>query len=584
LQPEGVNPENGTVQQNRIVRIGTANLGATSGIDINNADGTLSGDTVAPIGTRVISLDVDTGTGDVRVFLNGDLQGTGTGYTGNRVLHFIINGQTGAYEVYFNGGQQPFLYRPVDLDDSNSIQTQNLPAATIPNGRDHFQAITGPGSGADSSEPNAIIGAFSSTWTASGDGWGSKPPANAFSPDISDFLNNNTGGQTVTWDTSSFNLSGELTILQRASGDPYRMLVDGVEVIASITPGANGSQTDYTVTIDNPSSIVWEPAPGTQGGICIYNFQLDGDNLRDGNILALAQQAFPTGLWWIKDRDNSNEHQLVDSVRGGNLALQSPAAGRETAYVAPAGNSVAWCWNAGGAAVANTEGTMGGQIAANPAAGFSITTFDGVTAGGTYGHGLNDTPAMIIRKNRAADPTATGFFDFYVYHVGVPNGFLRLNKDNAAANSVIMTPGPTTVDCVGATATNNDGVPLVAYNFAPVPGYSAFGSYTAVNNGDKNPFVYLGFRPAFLLIKATNSNYSWLIQDSTRNPANPANLDLYSNTTAGENSARNQIDFLSNGFKLRSSYAESGSNNTYVYAAFAENPAGGLNVSPANAR
>ena len=110
-------------------------------------------------------------------------------------------------------------------------------------------------------------------------------------------------------------------------------------------------------------------------------------------ILEYAQATFPNGLWWIKDRVNSNQHQLVDSVRGGNLATSSPQRTAQSPYTAPAGDSVAWCWNVDSAAAENTQGTLTCQVAANQTAGFSIVTYTGQGGNQTYGCLLYTSPS-----------------------------------------------------------------------------------------------------------------------------------------------------------------------------------------------
>ena len=515
---------------------------------------------------------------EVEFYKSGVSQGTVTGF---RDVDYIFafnefnTSNTGGAAAFLNEEDEFMSAQPAGTTD---LRTANYPAAPIPNGRDHFRAITGPGQGADSATPG------SGEWSQYGSGpiasgsWAAVFDGDPVNTNISTPQN-----QTLTWTPEPPDGLDASTVEVRTSGNNAVGRANGTGDFVNLT---KDGRTALPFT-GNLTSI--EITSSAQNA-ALNGIWVDGVLLVDLSILAVAQQTFPNGLWWIKDRANNNQNQLVDSVRGGNLTLNSPTVGAETAYVAPAGSSVAWCWNAGGAAVANTEGTMGGQIAANPAAGFSITTFDGATAGGTYGHGLNDTPAMIIRKNRAQDPTAQTFFDFYVYHVGVPNGFLRLNKSDAAANSVIMTPGPTTVDCVGATATNNDGVPLVAYNFAPVPGYSAFGSYEGNGVNGDGPFIALDFRPAFFLHKRTDSgdsNQNWRLWDSTRSISNPVDEWLEPNKSSPENSSSGgAIDFLSNGVKVRATDTSNNnaSGGTYIYMAFAENPFGGSNVSPATAR
>ena len=112
---------------------------------------------------------------------------------------------------------------------------------------------------------------------------------------------------------------------------------------------------------------------------------------------------------------------------------------------------------------------------------------------------------------------------------------------------------------------------MVCYAFAPVAGYSAFGSYTG-NGSTDGPFVYTGFRPRYVMIKRTDNIESWYIIDTARDTYNVTQLYLQANTSGAEAGATFH-DLLSNGFKVRASgtYANA-SGGTYVYAAFSENP------------
>jgi hypothetical protein len=304
------------------------------------------------------------------------------------------------------------------------------------------------------------------------------------------------------------------------------------------------------------------------------------------NILTAAQTAFPNGLWWIKDRVNSNQHQLVDSVRGGNLALQSPAAGQETAYVAPAGNSVAWCWSAPDTWASTDADVTAGTIASNgrrnAVAGFSIIEFTGnETPNSSVGHGLNQAPEFVITKKL----DSAGNFNTYHASAGSTH-YLVLNLPDQAFDDSNMYNGTTnTVVNIGSyNAINANGEDMIMYAWHSVPGYSAFGSYQG-NNDPQGVFVPLSFRPAFVLIKSTTlTNGSWVIMDSTRNPTNPANLALFANLTDTATPNVVQIDLLSNGMKMRNVTSSHNQSGGYIYAAFAENPFGSSNTSPATAR
>jgi hypothetical protein len=153
---------------------------------------------------------------------------------------------------------------------------------------------------------------------------------------------------------------------------------------------------------------------------------------------------------------------------------------------------------------------------------------------------------------------------------------------------VLCTFTSTTTD-LGSTATaekNANTGTYVAYAFAEKQGYSKFGKF--VGNGNANgPFIYTGFKPAFVMMKNTSIAGSWRIIDAKRNPGNLVNKQLAPNANSAESTSPAYIasDFLSNGFKLRTSEAEgNGSGNTYIYMAFAENPFVTSTGVPATAR
>ena len=257
------------------------------------------------------------------------------------------------------------------------------------------------------------------------------------------------------------------------------------------------------------------------------------------NILTAAQAKFPNGLWWIKDRANSNQHQLVDSVSGTGVVRQCPA-NADAAYAAPAGNSVAWCW-------------------ATPASGINTTAGFSITSGT---HGLGVTPALVIDRQ------------LNVWHQSLTAGQGLKLFDTASAAAQTWTVDAT-------TATGPGGGPY--WTWAGVSGYSAFGSYTGNGSAD-GPFAYCEFLPAFVLIKCSSTTGSWEIYDNLRNTYNPETLALQSNLTSAE-STISGIDFVSNGFKIRTTDANlNTSGQTYIYAAFAEHPFGGNNVAPVTAR
>jgi hypothetical protein len=235
---------------------------------------------------------------------------------------------------------------------------------------------------------------------------------------------------------------------------------------------------------------------------------------------------------------------------------------------------VVWSWKANGAGVTNTAGTITSSVSANTTAGFRIVTYTGNGIdGATVGHGLGVVPSMVIQKRRDG-----GIANFRVWHSaiyatsGVTNTlFLNTTAASGADGDTISGVSSTTFTTRGTGATNPSGNGCVAYVFAAISGFSAFGSYTG-NGSTDGPFVYLGFRPRFIMIKYSSGVDNWAMFDTARLGYNPDNNELLANTSGAEGTA-DFIDILSNGFKNKNSDARcNASGGTYIYMAFAENP------------
>ena len=137
----------------------------------------------------------------------------------------------------------------------------------------------------------------------------------------------------------------------------------------------------------------------------------------------------------------------------------------------------------------------------------------------------------------------------------------------------------------GDDGVNGNGSTYVSYCWAEIPGYSMFGSYLG-NGSTDGSFVETGFRPAFVICKTINGiNENWTISDSKRGPINPSDAILRSDETSQETSGAGTMDFLSNGFKLRTSDTKTNRDaTTYVYMAFAEQPGVSAYHTDTNAR
>jgi len=311
----------------------------------------------------------------------------------------------------------------------------------------------------------------------------------------------------------------------------------------------------------------------------------------NGGTLTVSGLEFTPEAIWIKRRDTSNNHRIVDVVRGYDKEIYPNLTNAQgtfdwyssitsTGYVidvsdsnynANAGTYVGWNWKAGGTGVTNTSGTITSTVSANTTAGFSIVTYTGNgTNGATVGHGLGVAPSLIFIKNRGA----VASWLVYSASIGASN-FLVLNTTDASAASALPfnnTAPTSSVFSLGTSGgTNTNGGTFVAYCFAAVAGYSAFGSFTGNGSAD-GPFIYLGFRPRFVLTKITSTTGSWYIWDTARNTYNAVNSGLFPDLSNAEiTSSSYDHDLLSNGFKLRNTGLNV-NGATYIYAAFAEYP------------
>jgi hypothetical protein len=335
------------------------------------------------------------------------------------------------------------------------------------------------------------------------------------------------------------------------------------------------------------------PTPTIPAGNLFMNATLYTGNGGTQTITnGVTGQSFQPDFVWYKNRSIASAHNLFDSVRGVNQYLISNSTAAEgtasgvTSFNTNgfsvgslsngngSGNSiVGWQWKAGGTAVSNTDGTITSSVSANQTSGFSVVTFTTQASGtATVGHGLSVlgvAPSLIIVKIRS-----------------IANAWNTYNKESGAGNYLQL--NTTAAQVADATLWNNTaptssvfslGAPwagsytTVAYCWAPIAGYSAFGSYTG-NGAADGPFVYLGFRPRWVLWKRSSGVGDWILQDTSRSTYNASDTVLFPNYSDAETTGGGYpFDILSNGFKLRNSatYANA-SGSTYIYAAFAENP------------
>ena len=348
----------------------------------------------------------------------------------------------------------------------------------------------------------------------------------------------------------------------------------------------------YT-TIDDPSAYFHTQLyTGSSSGQSITNDANAGD--------------FKPDWVWIKRRDGdpnavgNGHNEVFDSSRGVTKELYADLTSAEAttassltafgtdgftvgteARVNSNGLSfVAWQWKANGGTT--TDGSSNDSVStsnhqANTTAGFSIVSYTGNnSAGATVAHGLGAAPTVLIVKNRDSD---RGWMVYHHKNTSAPaTEYLWLDDNNATSDyegSWNDTDPTSTVFSVGnSNETNENNSKHIAYCFAEKQGYSKFGSYTG-NGSTDGPFIYTGFKPAWVLIRQTSTAQNWILYDNKINPFNEAVTKLSPNLSGVEDSStgNNDIDMLSNGFKVtedNNDMNESGQN--FIYMAFAEHP------------
>ena len=312
---------------------------------------------------------------------------------------------------------------------------------------------------------------------------------------------------------------------------------------------------------------------------------------------------------WVKDRGATNDHKLTDSMRLNSsnqptLTLESNTSaaeyddsgegsdattsfntdgftiGTNGNYNTDGNTYVAWQWKANGGTATGSFSESGNNPAvsfqANTAAGFSICTYTGTGGNGSFAHGLGVAPEWVIIKGR---DTATDGMVYHGANTSAPEtDALTLPENSATSDNAgwWQDTAPTSSSVYIGThdRVNTDGKLFIAYCFAPIQGYSKFGGYVGTGNAD-GPFLYTGFKPAWVMIKETGATGSWHIFDNTRKVGNVSDSILYADLQNAEATSQtgNPIDILSNGFKCRGGGNDTNlDDGTYVYMAFAEHP------------
>jgi hypothetical protein len=343
----------------------------------------------------------------------------------------------------------------------------------------------------------------------------------------------------------------------------------------------------YT-TIDDPSAY--------------FHIELYTGNGDARNITNDANAGdFKPDLLWIKERTSTSNHMVMDSSRAGDWNRLNPNLNSAEITTDPAvlgitdGFSlsasdnglnedtetyVAWQWKANGGSTTTNDasatgvGSIDSVYQANTTAGFSIVTYTGTGSTATVAHGLGGVPDMLLFKKRS---TTDNWYMYHSANTSAPETDYMTFDTNAATTDFNIwndTAPTSTVFSISNAGVHADTTTMVCYAFRSIQGYSKFGSYTGNGNAD-GPFVYTGFKPAFILHKQSSGTQEWQIRDNKRDTYNETSDTILHPdlTNADTTSTTNVLDFLSNGFKAIGTGAGTNEDGqTYIYAAFAEQP------------
>ena len=316
---------------------------------------------------------------------------------------------------------------------------------------------------------------------------------------------------------------------------------------------------------------------------------------------------FQPDLVWSKSRSNAESNTLIDGVRGAGNALTTDTTSAEATgetqmlksfnsdgfvvgvngqWNASSYTYVYWNWLASNTTASNTDGSITSTVSVNTTSGFSIVKFVGTGSVATVGHGLGVAPSFYVVKR--IDGGDGGQWNCYHKSLGASQ-YMLLNSTSASQSSATRWNNTEPTSSVFTVSTSGDvndpSDNHIAYCFAEKKGFSKFGSYTG-NGSTDGPFVYTGFKPAFVITKGTDSADNWGLLDNKRDGYNLTNKALTPNSSGAEYTTNSPAsDFVSNGFKIRQSDGViNASGGSYIYMAFAESPLVAGNYVPTTAR
>ena len=500
----------------------------------------------------IIGVALNLDDGEIEFYKNGTSQGVAfTGIPSDSWLPAVDNYEAGTNNI--NLGQMPFVHTvPTGY---GKIQTNNLPTPSIKDSSDHFQTLLGGGTG------TFKFASESTTKTTEAIDFSE---LDQFTPALSD-----TNARSFILDTLEAVTSVSFTITNgwgwSGNTATIRVSATGAANSWTTTTSTQTMENNETVTVSNGSAFRYIRVYHNAGTV---NF---GDlSTTNQALLSRAQAAFPTGAWLVRARaDEGNDAQAsqwqwLDSVRGGTTALTMPfntsgsAGCYLSTYDAPSKSAFAYCWNA------SSPATNGFQI---------IQDTSPTTGNNVISHNLGKTPEFIFTKETSNSDYAN------IYHVSLGTSHGLTNAGAVEHTNAFRVTAVS--DSSFTIADSESSKPQIHYVWTSVPGFSQFGEYDQAT-----AFVYTGFKPALLWIKKTAVAESWYVIDGERNPKNPMKYYTPLNSQGVEitSNGDRDVDFLSNGFKIRGTDSQISGAAQYVYMCWAENPFGGENTPPATGR
>ena len=527
------------------------------------------------------ALDMD--NNEIKFYKNNSLVGTISLVSGYEDIEYLawIKGDTATQLIQgaINFGGNGFVYTPPT--GFQALNSANLPDPTILLPNKHFNTLLYTGNGGTQSitgldyQPDWV-------WIKRRNGTNSHQVYDAVrgaGKNIRPDLTNAEVDQTAfnSFDSNGFELDGG-TNSHNASGNTY---------VAWNWNAGNTDGKTYTVKVASPQNYQFDNFATNavtldlaEGGTYIFNMD-DSSNASHPFSIGTAANGtvYTSGITYFLDGVSKTYSEYTSGFYS--------ATTRRLHFTVPASAPVLYYWcsvHSGMGGQINTNSTLGSSnfdgaiqstVKVNASAGFSIVKYTGTGSTTNIGHGLGVTPEVLIVKNREDNN------GWNVYHIGnggntpAQNFVISLNSNAAridqtsnwndtAPTSSVFTVGTSN----GSNGSNDD---MIAYCFSEVAGYTKFGKYTG-NGSTDGTFVFVGFRPAMIIIKNISTNQNWRIFDNKRSPFNTVDKPLTPDSNGAESTA-DDIDFVSNGFKHRSSGNKVNSGGkTYIFLAFAEAP------------